>query len=254
MSPAVFTAQGVPIGDRIYLDVPLVLSLGEGESPQNFAVDVLPPEMTGRRPIDGFEDIPPGAFEVDGEPILFVGIDEPAIRKLFANFPNDSAMFNRRFMVQLRIMPEGPTGNMVAAILANYLIETESNPSVRTGGWPIAVAPSVVDFDESGIAELSIFNNDTIVHDIHCAFGVPEADPRGVAIALSPGFSPANGDIFSLDETSFTIDAGGSRNISITISQETLAEITSNVEAILWLRIPEVEGGARFVRLRLKPY
>ena len=67
MSPAVFVAQNVPLGEKKDLNAPLVLSPSEGESPKYFIVEVLTSEQTGRSPIEGFEDIKPEYFEVEGK-------------------------------------------------------------------------------------------------------------------------------------------------------------------------------------------
>ncbi|MCK5833403.1 hypothetical protein KAH81_07015, partial [bacterium] len=188
--------------------------------------------------------------EVEGKQPIFVDTIQPAVRRLYSLIPDDPSMFNRRFMVQLRVMQSNSSSNVQSAIIGNYLIETQSNNFVRTGGNPISIAPSVLDLDSTGEGVFKVFNNDTVPHFIICYSAIPEIEPKGVAVSVSPGYSIGDPVQFVASQQSFIIEPDSEKKLFISMpNEEYRASVQGKVEAILWIKDPSNTNSSRFIRL-----
>jgi len=252
MSPAVFVARDIPVGKATDLGIPLVLSPSEGESEMNLVARVLSPGQIIRDPIAGFENIPEGFFVVEGEQPIYISKDSPAVRRLIADIPADSSLYNRRFMVQLWVSQDGSSGNIQSAIVANYLLEMESHDGSPTGGLPISISPSVLELDESGSGLIAVTNNDTVLHSIQCRIGSIEPSSQAVAISLSPGFEAGDASKFSVPADNFLLGPAERKLILVKLSDiDFLKTQSADIEVLFWAEVPSIPEGSRFVRLRL---
>lgn len=254
MSPAVFVARDVPIGKLVDLEVPLVLSPSEGEGPKSLIARVLSPEEAVKQPLSGYKHIPEGVFIVEGEQPILISKEAPALRRLFVDFPDNPAFYNRHFFVQLWVSQDGAGGNIQSAIVATYMIETESRAEAKTGGLPIAISPSVLELDEAGSGYITITNNDTIMHSIKCRTANIEQSSHAVAISLTPGFEAGDATKFTIPADSFLLGPGEKKLILVTTyDKEYLKSIGKNIEFLFWAELPNLPGSARFVRVRISP-
>jgi len=257
MSPASFTARNIPVGERFNLSVPLVIHVDKNaEGSVVFLANPLLPSEVRENWLEGYEEIPdPAYLIVGGERPIVAKPDSAATRRLLVDFPGDSSLMNRRFLVQLRIMPEDAGGMFQTVLVGSYLLETVSteNRFTRPGGLPIAFAPSVLKLDEDGNGIIRVYNNDSKAHDVSAYISVPVEENK-LSVELTRGNIPGDPKHFELDRNSASVGPGEFIDISISMPNiEYRESLKRNTEVLLWVKDPAVEKSARFVRVNYLP-
>lgn len=252
MSPGAFTAQGVPIGTKHDLRVPLVIQLDENsEKSIEFISEPLSPSEVRESWLDGYEEIPdPDYLIIDGEHPIVAHPDSPVVRRMFIEFPNDSSLLNRHFLVQLRVGPKKTEGVFQTVLIGSYLIETKSsvNRFTHTGGEHLTIAPSVLNLDSSGKGIIRVYNNDKIGRRFEI---IPKyvKNERALTVNISGGFQEGDIDLVKTNPSNAKISPGGFIDVEIEYKPNTIEKDT---EIILWFEDPDLACCSRFCRIRLK--
>ena len=256
ISPVALTLQDVPVGKIFYIETPLSIQLGDGESLSGFVISSVLPKKSEM--IDGYEAIPDTAFfGVECDRPVFIGDSDSSTFRLFTRIPDDPRMFNRRFLVKLRVSPIGKSGEFLEyAATGFYPIETEANRFMQPDAFPIATAPSNIDLDENGDGVIAIFNNDTVSHFVICYPAVPDIDPKNLnaAVRLTPGCRIGDPVQFVPSESSFVIEPGGKFDLGISMpNEEYRNSVGQRVEVFLWIKDPSIPENTQFARMRWSP-
>jgi len=255
MSPAAFTAQNVPLGEKFDLTVPLVISLGDDSSSSvDFLAQPIFPSEVRDKWLRGYLEIPEADYLiVDGEMPISVTPDEPAIRKLFINFPDDSAYLNCHFLAHLKIMPAKVSGMFQAVLVGSYLLETVSSKDrfAKPGFGLLTGAPSVLDME--GPSTVRIYNNSDRSIDIGVYLDVP-SDEKKLHVEPSAGYIIGDTTDFVLNIADKTIPADGFIDIPISFKNNRYREtLQRNTEVILWVEDVSNSEIACFIRIHCRP-
>lgn len=257
MSPAAFTAQNIPIGMEFDLGVPLVIRLSENDTvAKYFTATPLKPGEVRNDWLDGYEEIPDaGYLKIEGDGAVYVEPDKPVTRRLLIEFPEDSSLLNRHFLVQLRVMPQEASGMFQAVLVGSYLLETSPSKDrfTKPGGYPLSVAPSRLSLDSAGFGVVRIYNNHEHTLKVLTRLDIPPNTEK-LHVELTRGFvRGVLGDGIELDKKELFIQPGGFEDITIIMDADLRDSISRNSEYILWVETPEIENSRRFVRVHYLP-
>lgn len=257
MSPAAFTAQNVPLGEEFDVGVPLVIRLSEHDTvAKYFTVKSLKPSEVRKEWLEGYEEIPDASYlKVGGQKPILVEPGDPEVRPLMVDFPMDSTLLNRHFLVQLRVMPQETSGMFQAVLVGSYLLETSASEDrfAKPGGYPISIAPSKITLDSSGVGMVRVYNNYDHALEIEARLDIPPRTNK-LQVELTRGFvRGVLSDGIGLDKERLMVQPGGFEDITIQMDSELRNSISKNSEYILWVEAPDIENSARFVRVHYRP-
>ncbi|MCD6098826.1 hypothetical protein J7K18_08070 [bacterium] len=247
ISPGVFTARNVPVGEKTNFGVNL-LCYNDSDSEKRFVVEKAFPSKVKKNWLKGYIDIPDTSFFVlDAPETLVAPPGEPARAAMYIDIPDDERFYNQHWAVSLIV--KEITGSMFQTAIATlYFIETESKENMSSVPFgELAVLPSIVTID-GGRGEFVLFNNDTTRQRISFTLKEPALQSDRVHIEISSGFKPLPVDCIKVSPKELTIAPGKKRTIKLKLKGE-LPDTTSSYECFLMI---EGEDARNFVRVRVK--
>lgn len=177
VSPASFTAQGIPLGKKH--DLGVVLTCSADKKTNVFIARVMTP--TEGTPLSvGYRSIPNIEwFIVESGETLKADTNGIASSRLLVEIPDKPEYYNQHFIV--RLFTTGVSGGMFQpAMIPYYFLETPplANPSAPPDG-ELGVAPSIVELTKSNRSGVfRIYNNDSVEHKYEFVIRKPEDRSR----------------------------------------------------------------------------
>ena len=241
VSPAVFTARNVPIGERTPLGLELKV-YNDSEDPMTYGIEVVQPGenetlLEGYSPIFERE-----FFIVDGEAEFEVPPKSVESRMMFVDIPENEEYYNQMWSVSV-VVTSGK-GMFKTAVATKYYIETPSRRLESSPLGEIAIMPSAVELSkDTNEASFKLFNNGNETKIFTIAPFVPNADDTRVTIDATQGweFSEKLCSVISCKPTTVEIDPGESKDIRVEA-----ADFDGSGAALLRIH---TEGSTKVVRV-----
>lgn len=246
VSPASFTAQGVPLGKRHDLGVVLTCS-AEGKT--NLFVARVMNQAEGVPLSVGYRSIPDTRwFIVESGETLRADTSGVASSRLLVEIPDKPEYYNQHFVV--RLFTTGISAGMFQpAMIPYYFLETPplANPSVPPDG-ELGVAPSIVELTKSNKdGVFRIYNNDTVEHRYEFVVRTPEERSRRFP-NVSPNFLRID-DTTKIEISPPSITLPPQKNTQVKVKWSGKKWSKEDYEAILL--ITSDNGTTNFVRVRI---
>lgn len=246
VSPASFSAQGVPLGKRYDLGVVLSCS---AEKRTNLFVARVMSQAEGTPLSVGYRSIPDIRwFIVESGETLKADTSGVASSRLLVEIPDSPEYYNQHFVV--RLFTTGISAGMFQpAMIPYYFLETPplANPSVPPDG-ELGVAPSIVELTKSGNnGVFRIYNNDTVGHKYEIVVRTPEERSRRFP-NVSPNFLRVD-DTTKIEISSLNITLPPREDTQVRVRWAREKWVKENYEAILLITADN--GITNFVRVRI---
>ena len=247
ISPGVFTARNVPVGEKTSFGVNL-LCYNDSDSEKRFVVEKSFPSKVKKNWLKGYSDIPDTSFFIlDAPETLIAPPGEPARAAMYIDIPDDERFYNQHWAISL-VVKEISEGMFQTAIATLYFIETESKGNISSVPFgELAVLPAVVAMEEKK-GEIVLFNNGTTRQKIALTLKEPTLETDGVHIEISDGFKPLPVDCIKVSPKKLTLAPGKKRTIKLKLKEE-LPDTISSYECFLMI---DGEDARNFVRVRVE--
>jgi len=187
--------QGLPVGHRSELPVPITIFNDDPEE-RTVQVTAVRPSEVGAEAPRGYAELPDTSWIAFSPQSLAIPPLSQGQVKMFVTLPGDTALLNQHWSVSLavRAVPGGKQ-QIGLAIYPRFEMETGADRTAAPPLGPIAVSPSVVAFERiqpgaaARQATLRVWNNtDDWLKCRATVHGRPDGDGRPI-VALSNGWS-----------------------------------------------------------------
>ncbi|MFP4459127.1 MAG: hypothetical protein ACLFSQ_06040 [Candidatus Zixiibacteriota bacterium] len=233
VAPAVFTAQGIPVGEEKRFGIPLSVQNPHDDT-LDFTVQILPPKDVRIEKLDGYDTLPDtNWFYFIGGNTLTIPPGETRGNEIAMSIPDDKSLYNQHYMVEAVIAPEQSSQFMVN-MRVSYFIETESmaEPEIPPRG-KVAIAPSIIEI-ENDSQTFMLYNNDSLPHDIELSLEIPGPDKQGINYENTRDYTWIENpsELFKIQKSLINIAASSKEKIKI----EQKSEISGSREALLFIK------------------
>lgn len=254
VGPGNLSITGMPIGEKVDLGVPLKIVNDEDEEIL-FEINPCDPKKVTTRWEMGYDPMPdPSWLQFESKKVVVPPKTTKQV-KMYVNIPAEDKYYNQHWVVFFTVTPQVDR-LFRPEVAPNYLIETSSNPDIKTPPYgTLGVVPSVVDL--MGVkpagkqkVKFKVFNNDTVEHSYKLYPAVPDGKSQW-DIVSSPGFTWVK-DLIWLKGFNMTIKVkpNSKKEItqSITVPKEEYYG-RGGLEFVLFI-VPD-SGSANFLRVSL---
>ena len=249
--------QGIPVGERRELPVPLVI-FNDDDAPHVVTVSACKPSAAGGRPKRGYTEIPDAAWMTFQPDAVEAPARGTGSIKMFLSVPADKKLLNQHWSLCLAVRSKTGKGEQIGlAIYPRLEIETACGVTDIPPAGDFGITPSVLAFEKIRPGSKApplicrVWNNTKKRHGFRLSIhGKPAKDKKPV-VALSGGRTWIS-DLswVALEKTEVEVGPGKSVEIGIRVTVPGVVENCGGAwEAILLFT--RDDGAEAFARVRI---
>lgn len=256
VSPGVFTAMGVPVGEKTDLGIRFTIE-NDLDSEQSFSINMIRPSEVKKDWLRGYQDIPdPEWLFIEGGEMTIVPAHGKVEMTLFLEIPDEERYYNQHWMVYVMVNQVGE-GMFQTSVAPAYMIETRSEKTLTGPPYgEFGLAPSILGFENilighSQTAFFTIYNNDTLTHLYTLNPEIPHQEDGNLVIENRDGYSWFDmGKWLQFSEIQFELPPGESKEIAVNLTiPEDVKLAAGKYESLIFAQ-PD-QGRAGFIRVRM---